>query len=76
MLSPKNVRVVALDVPDLPLDALLAAAYAVGASKGSSRSGVFEVQTDLGIWDRQDGGKLAPGRAARFTSWDDLAGAA
>ena len=73
MMSAANVRDLTLEIePAAGLDQILEAAYAAGASKGSSRSGVFEVQTDSGIWDREDGGKLAPGRPARFRTWSEL----
>jgi len=75
-LSAGNVVVVQLDLPaDTGLPDILAAAYRAGASKGSSRSGIFEVQTDIGIWSREDGGKIDPPTRARFSSWSALDGA-
>jgi hypothetical protein len=57
---------------------ILAAAYAAGLPKGSQRSGVFEVQTDLGIYThhnpvfRERGyGRLDPDKAI-FQTWEQL----
>lgn len=72
-LAPENVRVVQIDLPDeAPLADILAAAYRAGASKGSSRSGIFEVQTEAGIWAHPGGGKIDPPARACFQTWDEL----
>jgi hypothetical protein len=69
---PENVRWIRLELAaDLGLPEILTAAIRAGVSKGSSASGIFEVQTDAGIWDRPDGGKLDPPRRARFRTWDE-----
>lgn len=80
-MSPANVRSIRIQVRDIKnIDDILEAAYRAGAPKGSSRSGIFEVQTDDGIWMRDDGAKFNlatnTGRAAvRFRTWDELEGA-
>ena len=67
-----NVRHLRLALNGEPaLPEILAAAIRAGASKGSSTSGIFEVQTRAGIWDRPGGGTLLP-RSARFRPWDEL----
>lgn len=78
MLSDANVRSVRVEVAaGAGLAEILEAAWRAGASKGSSRSGIFEVQTEAGIWAQLDGGKIdlttGPGRArAVFRTWDEL----
>lgn len=63
---------------DATLPVILATATAAGLPRGSSRSGCFEVQTDLGIFAHHDGavrargfGRLDPARAV-FNTWEEL----
>lgn len=62
------------------LDDLLRFALDEGASIGNSWSGIFEVQTDKGIWSRRDGKKLAQDprqitdherSLIRFETWEE-----
>ena len=53
---------------------LLEAGHAAGASKGGrgrTQGGTFEIQTDLGIWSSDDGGKLDHNHGT-FASWEEL----
>lgn len=78
MASQASVRSVRIEVPeDADLDAIAKLAYAAGASVGAKgQSGIFEIQTDRGIWARPDGKPLLPGgkphRHTSFKSWDEL----
>ena len=71
----QNVQVVTVDVPhDATVrDMVAAAAAACGKAllSRNGRIGVFEIQTDLGIWDREDEGCVLNG-AVRFRSWEQL----
>lgn len=62
--------------PGAHLDELLLAGYNLGFPSGSMRSGVFELQTDEGIWARPDGKKLTrttrTGQKAVFKTWEEL----
>jgi len=54
------------------IDQILAAAFAQGVPKGGSSSGIFEIQTDEGIWSIGSTAKvLRPGNAV-FKTWDQL----
>lgn len=81
-LSPENVRSIRILVPvDATIADIIHAAHEAGASVGSSRSGIFEVQTDTGIWSRADGGKLEVDTERKlskivFRSWEALEEAA
>jgi len=70
-----RVREARIQVPaTATLDQILAAAIAAGMNKGGrgrQQGGIFEVQTDLGIWTTDDGGKLVAGHA-RFATWEEL----
>jgi len=76
--ATRNVRVVTVEVEaSASLPEILAAALKRGASKGTHQTGIFEVQTDRGIYDRADGMRLdvsTPLKAAkvRFKTWDQL----
>jgi hypothetical protein len=73
----RGAGVYTVDVPpDATLPEILAAAYATGMPRGSQRSGVFEVQTDHGIFSHHNPlfrdrayGKLNPDKAS-FTPWE------
>lgn len=53
------------------LEAILAAAQAAGLPKGGASSGVFEVQTDEGVWATTTARVLRPCNAV-FTTWEAL----
>lgn len=78
VLSPQNVRSMRLCFPEgTDIATIVRAALAAGAPIGSSRSGIFEVQTDDGIYAREDGGKLnvdTERKVAKikFQTWDSL----
>ena len=77
VLSSRNQRYVTVHVADgAELGEILAAARSAGAPVGNTLTGVYEVQTDRGIYDRPDARKLdgTPRRlaAARFRTWADL----
>ncbi len=60
------------DLPaELPAVELLAAAYALGLPRGSSRCGCFEIQTDSGIWTSTTGGRINQ-RNSQFHTWDQI----
>jgi len=52
----------------------LTQAWAEGMSKGSHRSGCFEVQCDLGIFAHKDQNKINPDNLSKvtFKTWDEL----
>ena len=56
------------------LDELLKSAWAEGASMGTHRSGIFEIQTDHGIWQQINGKKLNASRMqlATYTEWGNI----
>lgn len=53
------------------LEELLAWSYESGASVGSSRSGIFEIQTDCGIWSSTTCVRITPASHV-FKTWDQL----
>jgi len=65
----RGARCLTVDSDATSLSGLLAL-----APKGSARSGVFEIQTDEGIWSRVDGRQF--GRLnklnATFKTWEQL----
>lgn len=75
----RGAAVYAVEVaPDATLAEILDAARAAGVPQGTQRAGVFEVQTDAGIWQharllfRERGfGRITP-ETAVFTPWDQL----
>lgn len=80
MLSESNKRELKTEIADADagdIDKLLAAAWKAGAGKGNSHSGVYEIQTDHGVWDSIDGRKINvdtdTGRTRiRFRTWAEL----
>lgn len=73
--DPNDVWVVELDLPEtVTLAEALDAAHAAGMSKGSQRSGCFEIQTDRGIWSQVNGKKIDPTRPelTPFKTWEEL----
>lgn len=77
VLSSRNAVCVQVEVPDdATLPAILAAARSAGAPIGNTLTGVYEVQTDRGIFDRPDKMKLDGSArrlaAARFRTWAEL----
>lgn len=77
-MSPANVRIVSVEVePGEGAEAIIRKAWTAGASKGNGQTGVFEIQTDKGIWSVAEGGPLLSQsgnlrRGAQFKSWDAL----
>jgi hypothetical protein len=75
--KPSRGRVIVTDItvaPTAGLEEMIAAAHAAGASKGArgrQGGGVFELQTDDGIWSSDDGGKLDANHAS-FATWEEL----
>lgn len=70
--DPDDIRDLSVDLPaDLPLADALAAAHAAGLPKGSQRSGCFQAQNDLGIWDSHNGKRFDPAKAT-FRTWEEL----
>lgn len=75
----RGAHSIRIEVPETAsLVDILSAAYAAGLSKGSQRSGVFEVQTDAGIYQHHNPefrersyGKLDPDKAV-FKTWEQL----
>lgn len=68
--AKSRVRVVSVEVPaDATLDDVIRAARAPRGTR--TWSGVFEVQTDDGVWSRPDEGPLWKGGAV-FRSWDQV----
>lgn len=62
---------------NMNLEDALAAARAAGMPKGSYRTGCFEVQNDLGIWEHATASKIdlsTPRKAAKvsFRTWDQV----
>lgn len=53
------------------LEEILDLGYELGIPKGSARAGCFEIQTDKGIWQSHNGGRMDPARAT-FKSWEQL----
>jgi hypothetical protein len=78
IFEPRNVRVVIFEAPEaVSVDELLALARAAGAAKDPGRCGIFQIQTDAGIWTASDGRTIrtsSPGLRARvrFHSWEAL----
>lgn len=74
----QNARCVSIELPnDTELDEAIRLARAAGAPKGSHRTGIFEVQNDLGIWEHVDGNRIdlsTPRKTAKviFRTWDEL----
>jgi len=59
---------------DTSLANLLEAAHQAGVPLGGAGrqyGGIFELQTDAGIWSTQDGGKLTP-RHGTFRTWEEI----
>ena len=59
------------------LQAMLDATFAAGIPRSSARGGIFEIHTDLGIWQHVDSRRMdptTPAKAAKcvFTSWEDF----
>lgn len=70
--SKDRVKVFGFEAPaGSILEQLLAAGYDAGIPKGSHRGGVFEIQTDEGIWSSPSNSRLLPG-AAVFKTWEQL----
>jgi hypothetical protein len=77
---PERQRVLhyCIDVPaSATLDQIISTARKLGVGRGTHQTGIFEVQTDQGIYSRADGCRLdvsTPGRAAKviFKSWEQL----
>lgn len=77
---PKDVPAVCLtlDLADeTTLPEALCAALAAGMSKGTHRSGCFEVQTDRGIWSQRDGNRIDLSTTRKvalttFKTWEQL----
>ena len=69
-----EVEVTAQPGTDQELGQILNSVWNQGASRGSHRSGIFEIQTDLGIWSQINEKKLNPSRMqlTRYQSWDQL----
>lgn len=69
-------RVVDISVPaDADLKTILEIAYSLGVSKGSFRSGTFQVQTDRGIWSHPRDRKLDPWKRPQhciFATWEEI----
>jgi len=66
-----------LDIDTDDLAEAIKVALESGMSKGSARSGCFEVQTDEGIWSQVDGNRIdlsTPRRREKvvFKTWDQL----
>lgn len=78
MFSDRNVRVVLVEAPaDATIDVILGLALDAGASKGNGRTGIFQVQTDIGIWTTIDGRPFvttSPGKRAMIAhqTWAEL----
>jgi len=75
--KPENIFGETLEVDcGADLNSILDYIYQNGlASKGSSRSGIFEVQTDAGFWKQVDEKKIdlsTPRRASKtvFVTWE------
>lgn len=67
-----RVLVFTVEVPaGASLEAILEAGRAAGLPKGGAGSGVFEVQTDEGIWSTATARVLRPCNAT-FQTWDQL----
>jgi len=85
--SPKQVRSVTVEVhADAGLHNMLVAALANGASYGNGQTGIYEIQTDHGVWSgRVVDGHIRPlytgtcqdtlrvCEKATFMTWDELA---
>lgn len=70
--SKDRVKVFGFEAPaGSTLEQLLAAGYAVGVPRGSHRGGVFEIQTDEGIWSSPTDSRLDP-KTAVFKTWEQL----
>jgi len=59
------------------LEQIIATAHSLGVAKGSRRSGIFEVQTDEGIWRhtnerRIDTSTERTRRNVEWATWDEL----
>ena len=56
------------------LDQILNSVWQQGARRGSHRSGIFEIQTDHGVWSQNNEKKLNANRPhlATFTDWENL----
>lgn len=56
------------------LQTIIEAAWAAGVSKGSQRSGIFEVQTDDGIYSHINEKKIDPSKPNKveFLTWDEI----
>lgn len=67
---PASVVTVVLPHATTIEDAILAA-RAAGMPKGSSRSGCFEIQNDMGIWSSKTGGRINP-KTASFKTWEQI----
>ena len=82
MMSSANVRSVSVEVAaDATPAEMIAAALAAGASIGTSRTGIYEIQTDDGIWTRTDkaircferiNGEIVVSKKFAFKSWEQL----
>ena len=76
--SSSNVRTARFAAPaTATISDLLELARAAGASCGTAQTGVFEIQTDDGIWQHTGGQKIdvsTTRRAAnvQFRTWDQL----
>lgn len=57
---------------DMTVEELLEEAYAQGVRTGGNTwAGPFEIQTDEGVWRREDGEALKRGKAV-FRTWDEI----
>lgn len=72
-------RELRVEVPDdATVDEILAVAHAAGMPKGSSRSGVFQIQTDNGIFQHADARRRERGygrittATSIFQTWAEL----
>ncbi len=72
VVSRARTLYVVVEVPETAtLGEILAAAFAAGCPRGNRGSGVFEIQTDLGIFDTTTARSLTD-RNARYRTWDEI----
>lgn len=74
VFSEENARQMRLVLPDdMELEELLEEAWANGMSKGSHRSGCYEIQGPDGMWLGKNQRKINPEKPSsfRFVTWEE-----
>lgn len=78
MFGPENVAFVVINVPvNATVAQMLEVAHAAGAPTGTHQNGIFQLETELGVWQRQDQMRIDVSTDRRaekvqFSSFEDL----